>query len=114
MEKLNFPKKEKLLKFWEFQKVYKNGVKHTSIHLAVYVLRNQSNRKLGISVSRKAGNAVSRNRIKRLLRESYRLNKPILENNIHLVIVIKSKIINLQYKEIEKEYLDLISKFNNE
>jgi len=110
MEKLTFPKKEKLLKFWEFQKVYKEGIKYPSKFLNLYILKGQPDRKIGISISRKIGNAIIRNRIKRLLRESYRLNKSLLNRDVHLVIVVKARFNKLDLKTVREEYINLIEK----
>jgi ribonuclease P protein component len=57
----------------DFELVFKEGVSLASQHLVIYARLNQlSVHRLGLSVSRKLGNAVLRNRIKRLLKESMR------------------------------------------
>jgi ribonuclease P protein component len=57
----------------DFELVFKEGVSLASQHLVIYARLNQlSFHRLGLSVSRKLGNAVLRNRIKRLLKESMR------------------------------------------
>ena len=62
---------ESLKKNTEFQAVYKKGKSYANKYLVMYVLENQSNKnRIGISVSKKVGNSVKRNRAKRLMKES--------------------------------------------
>ncbi len=67
--------------------------------------------KIGIAVSKKNGNAVWRNRVKRLIRESYRLNKTeivnICKNNFNSVFIVFTAI-NLNQNENKKINLDFI------
>ncbi|MDR0879643.1 MAG: ribonuclease P protein component [Clostridioides sp.] len=59
----------------DFRKVYRHGKSFATKHLVIYVLKNKSDRsRLGISVSKKVGKAVTRNRVRRLIKEVYRLN----------------------------------------
>lgn len=71
------PKSHKLRKPNEFQTVYKNGKRFDGRFMSAFVLPNDlENHRLGITASRKGvGNAVQRNRAKRLLREAFRLSK---------------------------------------
>lgn len=110
MERYTFPKSERLLKKGEFLRVYSQGKKRQGQYLILYILNKQPSRKIGISVSKKTGNAVKRNRAKRLIREAYRLNKDSLSNNIHLVIAAKPEIKGLGFKEVENDFLGLVRK----
>jgi len=64
----------------DFQNVYRKGRRYEGSFISVFVLPNQENyHRIGVTASRKAvGNAVVRNRAKRLLRESFRLNNSLL------------------------------------
>ncbi|MEK8089637.1 ribonuclease P protein component [Thermithiobacillus plumbiphilus] len=71
-----FPKGNRLLKAAEFQQVFQQGRKIVSSELVIYVLaREATGSRLGMAVSRKVGKSVHRSRIKRLLREAFRLNQ---------------------------------------
>jgi ribonuclease P protein component len=65
----------------DFQSVYRNGNRYDRISMTAFVLPNElSHHRLGVTASRKAiGNAVQRNRAKRVLREVFRLSEePLL------------------------------------
>lgn len=69
----------------DFQKVYRSGKRYHANSLTAFVLINDfSQHRLGVTVSRKAlGNAVQRNRGKRVLREAFRLSGPLLTTLAH-------------------------------
>lgn len=75
--------------------------------MALHVLLNQPSRKAGILVPRKTGIAARRNRIKRLIREAYRLNKHLLPDNIHLIITPRYDVSRLKYKDIAEDLLEI-------
>jgi ribonuclease P protein component len=67
-------KRRRLSRSGEFERVYREGRSHASRHLVVYAFPrsdDETEPRLGISVGRKLGGAVERNRIKRLLREAF-------------------------------------------
>ncbi len=93
---------EKLGKNPEFQKVYKKGRSRANKYLVMYVLKGESGpNRYGFSVSRKVGNSVVRHHVTRLLRESVRkYDAHILEGN-RIVIVARSEVSKVKYKEVD-------------
>ena len=86
----SYPKSHRLGGKLQFSAVFDAKVKETRGPLAVYSLPNERGHpRLGISISRRVGNAVRRNRIKRLLREAFRIHQHDLPGGYDLVIVVR-------------------------
>ena len=72
----------------DFNDVYSNGRSYVNKNLVIYVLNDENyNGKVGFAAGKKLGGAVVRNRVKRLLREAYRLNK---KNDAKVDVAIKA------------------------
>ncbi len=85
-----FPPSCRLRKTAEFRAVYNRRVRASDQRLTVCVRANElGHSRIGLSVSRKVGNAVVRNRWKRLLREAFRLNLARLPQGVDLVVIPK-------------------------
>jgi ribonuclease P protein component len=81
-------KAQKLRRPSEFKRVYDGGAKAGDDRLLVFALPNDLGlTRLGLSVSKKHGGAVKRNRIKRLLREAFRLSQHDLPPGLDLVLI---------------------------
>lgn len=106
-----FVKAEKLRKNLEFRAVYRRGKSFSNSLLVLYVSKNNKNlNKVGISVSKKVGKSVIRSRVKRLISESYRLNKDSIKKGYDLVFVARNACNDKSYFEIEKALKNLFKK----
>ena len=104
---------ESLKRNADFQNVYKNGKSYANRYLVMYVLENQTGRnRLGISVSKKVGNSVVRHRFARLVRESFRLNKDILEEGKDIIVVARAAAKDKNFDKIESAFLHLCGLHN--
>ena len=92
----------------EFQIVYRKGHSCANRYLVMYVFPSgQDFPRIGISVSKKNGNSVVRHHLTRLIRESFRLHKDEIEQNVDIVIVARAAAREADYKKIEGAYLHL-------
>ena len=93
----------------DFVNLNRFGKKYHSAHFMIITMENGLGiRRLGITASKKTGNAVMRNRIKRHIREFYRLNKDLFPRGYDVVIVAKKGTRNLDFREIREELGDLV------
>lgn len=90
----------------EFRRLYDKGKSVATPSLVVYFRRtNRDYNQLGITVSTKIGNAVCRNKVRRRIREIYRLNEPRLQKGMDIVVVARVRSPHVSYAELEKAYL---------
>ena len=104
MEKQSFGKHVRILKRRHYLTVYQQGVRNYSENFTIIAYGNEVGiSRLGITVSKKVGNAVQRNRIKRLVREFFRLNRSRLSAQQDIVIIAKKDISSFPYQDICRE-----------
>ena len=105
-----------LKKNYEFQKVFKKGTWYGGDFVSIYVMQNQKKSNyLGIAVSKKCfKSSVKRNRLRRLLKEAYRLNEKSLLKGFDMVIVWKTSgdFEDASFAKIEKDLLKIFTKAN--
>ncbi|KAB2852579.1 MAG: ribonuclease P protein component [Ignavibacterium sp.] len=127
LKSFSLNRNERVKKKKDFNKVYNSGKIIFSsdllLKLQYYVNKNEEYNgvKIAASLSKKTGKAVWRNRVKRLIKESYRLNKKRLvekasENNVELLLIFspnrlsEKKNKKLYLKDIMNGVVDLINK----
>jgi len=90
---------------YEFRRVYNKGKSGVSPFFVVYSRPNRGDRnRLGVTVSTKLGKAVVRNRIRRRLREVYRLAQPEMKQGYDIVLVGRSRALTAPYPELTLAY----------
>ncbi len=93
-----------------FQRLYRSkGVADGYLVLYARKNRSESNR-VGLTVSKKLGKAHVRNRIRRRLREVYRLNEEKFLSGWDIVVVARSKAVDAEFSQLAKSYLNLAKK----
>lgn len=92
----------------EFQLIYNSGRKSFGYYSLIFFKRNDScEKRCGFVASKKVGNAVCRNRLKRLFREYYREKYSFIKDGYDIIFVAKKNagenFKTLKYKDIEKD-----------
>ncbi len=101
---------ETIKKNEEFQYIYKNSLKISGKYFIAYIIKS-SEKKFGTVASKKVGNAVKRNRIKRIYREIIRKNEKFFKN-FKIIIIAKSFLGDIikttKYIELENDFLKVM------
>lgn len=101
-------KQVRLRKNKKFQFVYTTGKSYANKFLVLYVVSHeQDNVQVGFAAGKRLGCAVVRNRVKRLLREAYRLNQQKLVQGVDLILVGRQPATKAGLSDVEKALLDL-------
>ena len=102
------PKRRILSDKAQFQRVYHAGRSYANRFLVLYVLRSgELDGKVGFAAGKKLGNAVVRNRVKRILRESYRLHQGKLCSGFALLLVGRKALTNAGCGDAQRAFLQL-------
>ncbi|WP_281890839.1 ribonuclease P protein component [Paenibacillus sp. YYML68] len=105
-------KKNRLTKREYFDKVYKHGKSSANHQFVLYykVQPSQLTFRFGVSVSKKIGNAVVRNRIRRQLKEIVRLNASRLPSGYDLILIARKPVLEMNYHEMEKSVFHVLKR----
>ncbi len=97
----------------EYNRAYAKGKSFVSDLLVIYILKNRNNGiRLGITTSKKIGNAVQRNRARRVIKESFRHILPRLNGNFDIVFVARKKTPFVKSTYVEKQMVYGFNKLN--
>jgi ribonuclease P protein component len=101
----------RLKKNAEFRVVYRKGKSFSNNLLVLYIYKNKKDfNRLGIVVSKKVGKSVIRNRIKRLIKESFRLNCCDLKTGYDLIFIARNASNDKKFKYINNSVINLLKK----
>jgi ribonuclease P protein component len=112
--KARFPRTARLLRHADFERVYTSGRRHFSPSMTVFYWQRQEDAnvvakpaakglRIGFTVSRAHGGAVTRNRMKRRLREAVRLSRPPVGPNADVVINPKKAVLTIEFEAVLNE-----------
>lgn len=87
-----------------FRCVFTKGKSYSSKHIIIYILKGNSP-KIGFIASKKIGNAVKRNRAKRIMREAVRLNLFRVKKSCRMVFIARAEINESSMQEVVKSVL---------
>lgn len=95
----------------DFKRLYAKGKSICGGYLVIYYKKSkQEGNTLGITVTKKLGKAVVRNRIRRLIRESYRLRESEVSGGYHIVFVARGKAVGQSFDRISHDMSFLLKK----
>lgn len=104
---------ETMKKNYEFRRLYAKGASAATPYLVLYARKSgRGTNRLGITVSTKVGKAVVRNRVRRRIREIYRLHEHEVCRGAQLVIVARSRAALADYRQLERSFIRACEKLS--
>ena len=96
----------------EFQEILKSGKSFANRELVIYYKEKplQKHFRIGISVGKKIGNAVTRNRIKRYIRESFIQLEEKIVSEIDIIVIARKPVVTMNVKQVKSSLLHLLRK----
>lgn len=108
MRMLTLPRRRIIKRRSDFQRVYRSGRSFANRYFVLYVFPSDGVRgRVGFAAGKKLGCAVTRNRVKRLLRETYRLNQDRVREDAALLLVGRKPIVDVKCPVVERAFLQL-------
>ena len=105
------PKSSIIRNKFEFNRVYSKGRSYVNQMMIIHLVNSDKVKgKVGFAVGKKIGNAVVRNRIKRLMREAYRISQHCINQNISMILIARKPLVEAKSYLVKKAFIDLCKK----
>jgi len=100
---------ERIRKKEDFLFLYKKGKRFRGRYFTLVYLSNKlSFSRMGVVVSKKTGNSVQRNKIKRWIRNLFRSNKEFFNNHMDIIIIVKKEIQEASWLNLQEDYINAV------
>ena len=110
-KRFTLPRTLKIKKAEQFQKLYSDGRSIAGRYLILYYQKREIGpTRAAFAAGKKLGKAHVRNRLKRLLRETFRLNRYRLRDGYDLILLARKAAVEVKQQEVEKNFLFLANK----
>lgn len=103
-------KKQIIQKSAEFTEIINKCPYKKNNYFVIYYQKNKDNNRYGISIPTKTGKANIRNKIKRRIKNIIDQNKNVVQSPYDYVIIIRKRLLELNYQQIEQELITLLKK----
>lgn len=98
----------------DFKRLYNNGRKVVTKYIVFYYLKNDLKEdRIGLTVSKKVGKSVVRNRVKRLMKEAFRLNFSGTKAGYDFVLVARNRMKDAGFSQVDKIVNDFLKKIGS-
>ena len=109
MRKYTLPRPILIKRRADFQRVYQKGKTLSNHMIVIYIFRSDAlANRIGFAAGKKLGSAPVRNRVKRLLRESFRLHRHEIEDGYALLLVGRKATTTAKRQDVERALMDLL------
>ena len=108
------PRTRRICRSGDYQRLWREGRRYHTTHFVVIVNPGGDQCRLGITASRKVGNAVCRNRLKRWIRELFRFRQARFSQTIDISVVAKHRAGGLSHPQVDRELLSVFTRLETE
>jgi ribonuclease P protein component len=104
----------RILRSSDYERAWREGKRYHTAHFVVIVSPGVTHSRLGLTVSRKVGNAVCRNQLKRWIRELFRHNYKIFGQSLDISIIAKHNAGDLTHTQLDRELSTVFARLETE
>ena len=110
--KYSFPKTRRLRQKEDFDRIFKQAVRRSTGGITIRVLTNSMPFcRLGLMIGKKAGNAVTRNRVRRVLREHFRYAQHEMREASDVVVTVYGSLRDVSNSDVKNVFSELLTRF---